>query len=131
MSSLEILKSEHLKCVPKNGYVTYGYVTQFQQSLDNIIAELVYKICLAFYAEFDRWNLNGIGESIEIDSDTQTVQNMADGWNSVFGTLKCKPPNIYQWKLSIDALRKYKEIMIGIVDQKLVHSSTKHLFGLN
>ena len=135
MSSLEILKSEHLKYVCKNTeYTVYGFIRQLQKSLDSIIAELVYKICLAFYAEIDRWNGDTMDERIEFNPDTQTIKNISKvshEWTAAFGELKCKTPNIYHWKLKMNAMRGNKEIMIGVINQRLVDLKTTHLLHSN
>ena len=128
MSSGEPLKSEYLKYIPKKTeYTAYGYIRRNQPSLNCIIAELVYKICLAFYAAIDRWDANKIQEinklsyrNIKFNADTQTVENRSfNQWISAFGSVKCESPCIYHWRLRIDKLRGGQEIMIGVVDYKL------------
>ena len=46
---------------------------------------------------------------IDLNADTQTITNatslIGNDWHSAFGGLKCEYPNIYQWKLRIDAER--------------------------
>ena len=111
-----------MKYVPKKTeYTAYGYIRRFQPSLNHIIAELVYKICLAFYAAIDIWDvnkirdLNKITKGIRFNADTQTVENIRYGWISTFGTVKCESPIIYHWRLRIDRLTSAGEIMIGVV----------------
>ena len=122
MSSVEPLESEHLKYVPqKTEYTAYGFIREFQSTIDQIIAELIYKISLAFYAEIDRWNANKMSNLIEFNHDTQTIKNIstntehANDWQTAYGETLCKHPNIYHWKLKIDKLRGNKEIMIGVI----------------
>ena len=61
MSSGEPLKSEYSKYVPKKTeYTAYGYTRRNQTSLNCIIAELVHRICLAFFAKYHIEILNSM-----------------------------------------------------------------------
>ena len=121
MSFPEPLKFWYLKYVPKDTeFTAYGYIRQFQQSLDGTIAELICKICLAFYTDIDGWDKEKMVEYIKLNIDTQTIENISNmtrwnDWQSAFGELICKYPNIYHWNLKIDALRGDEELMIGVV----------------